>query len=143
MVTRIFSKGAFAASPRWAANLPPQTCGTIRGLVLRLVLAALALAFAACAAGRPTSLLRLRTGYEILAARCEAWVESCTSILVTGNPHDEEAWGFRARPVLGRSVWNEPEVFYAVGDQARCDEVRAALGAPSEACWGQVYFQRE
>jgi hypothetical protein len=119
-----------------------------RGLALRLVLLACPIALlmglvAACAAGRPTSLLRLRTGYEILAARCQAWAESCTPILVTGNPRDEEAWGFRARPVSTRSVWNEPEVFYVVGDQARCDEVRAALGTPSEACWGPVYFRRE
>ncbi len=28
--------------------------------------------FAACAAGRPTNLIRLREGYEVLTAHCEA-----------------------------------------------------------------------
>ncbi len=37
----------------------------------------------------------------------------------------------------------EPEVLYAVGDRVRCDEVRAALDTPSEACWGPVYFRRQ
>jgi hypothetical protein len=46
-----------------------------RGLPLRLVLAALTVAlivwlFAACAAGRPTSLFRLREGHEILTCEC-------------------------------------------------------------------------
>ena len=48
--------------------------------------------------------------------------------------------GSRARPAAN-ALWKEPEVFYAVGDRARCDEVRAALGTPSEACWGPVYFR--
>ena len=118
-----------------------------RGLALRLVLAALPIAlvmglFAACAAGRPTSLIRLREGYEILTAHCEAPPESCTPLRVTGDPHDEEAWGFRARPAPG-ALWQEPQVLYAVGNRARCDEVRAALATPSEACWGPVYFRRE
>jgi hypothetical protein len=61
---------------------------------------------------------------------------------VTRHPVDEEAWGFRARPAAN-ALWKEPEVFYAVGDRARCDEVRAALGTPTEACWGLVYFREE
>jgi hypothetical protein len=118
-----------------------------RGLALRLVLLAFAIALlmwlvAACAAGRPTSLIRLREGYEVLTAYCEAQPpESCTPVHVTGDPHDEEAWGFRARPGH-RALWKEPEVLYAVGDLARCAQVRAALGTPSEACWGPVYFRR-
>jgi len=48
--------------------------------------------------------------------------------------------GSRARPAAN-ALWKEPEVLYAVGDRARCDEVRAALGTPSEACWGPVYFR--
>ncbi len=71
-----------------------------RGLALRLVLAALTMAlivwlFVACAAGRPTSQIRLREGYEVLTAHCEARApESCTPVHVAGDPHDEEAWGF-------------------------------------------------
>jgi hypothetical protein len=119
-----------------------------RALAARLVLAALAMAlivwlFAACAAGRPTSLIRLREGYEVLTAHCEARApESCVPVHVTGDPHDEEAWGFRARPAAS-ALWKEPEVLYAVGDRVRCDEVRAALDTPTEACWGPVYFRRE
>ena len=118
-----------------------------RGLAVRWVLAALTTAlivwlFAACAAGRPTSLIRLRAGYEVLTAHCEARPpESCTPVHVTGDPHDEEAWGFRARPAAD-ALWREPEVLYAVGDRGRCDEVRVALGTPTEACWGPVYFRR-
>jgi hypothetical protein len=119
-----------------------------RGLALRLVLLAFAIALlmwlvAACAAGRPTSLIRLPGGHEILTAHCEAPPpESCTPVHVTGDPRDEEAWGFRARPAAN-ALWKEPEVLYAVGDRARCDEVRAALDTPSEACWGPVYFRRQ
>ena len=117
-----------------------------RGRTLRLVpalTAALLIGFfAGCAAGRPTSLIRLREGYELLTAHCEARPpDSCTPVRVTGDPHDEEAWGFRARPAA-KALWKEPAVFYAVGDRVRCDEVRAALGTPSEACWGPVYFRR-
>jgi hypothetical protein len=60
---------------------------------------------------------------------------------VTGDPRDEEAWGFRARPAAD-ALWKEPEVLYAVGDLGRCDEVRVALATPTEACWGPVYFRR-
>lgn len=96
-----------------------------------------------CAAGRPTNLVRLREGYEVLTAHCEAGArDSCVPIRVTGDPHDEEAWGFRARPAAD-ALWREPEVFYAVGNQTRCDEVRASLGTPTEACWGPVYFRRQ
>ena len=118
-----------------------------RGLALRLVLAALTMAlivwlFVACAAGRPTSLIRLPGGYEILTAYCEARPPaSCTPVHVTGDPHDEESWGFRARPAAD-ALWKEPEVLYAVGDRVRCDQVRATLATPSEACWGPVYFRR-
>jgi hypothetical protein len=104
-----------------------------RALAARLVLAALAMAlivwlFAACAAGRPTSLIRLREGFEVLTAHCEARApESCVPVHVTGDPHDEEAWGFRARPAAS-ALWNE---------------VRAALDTPTEACWGPVCFRRE
>ena len=112
------------------------------GRTLRLLLAALTIAlilwlFASCAAGRPTSLIRLREGYEVLTAQCEARpAEFCTPVHVTGDPHDEEAWGFRARPAAN-ALWKEPVVLYAVGDQVRCDEVRAMLRTPSEACWGR------
>ena len=34
-------------------------------------------------------------------------------------------------------------MFDTVGDRARCDEVRAVLGTPSEACWGPVLFRRQ
>ena len=96
-----------------------------------------------CAAGRPTSLSRLPEGYEVLTAHCEASPpETCQHVRVTGDPADEEAWGFRARPAAN-ALWKEPEVFYAVGDQAKCEEVRTALSTPSEACWGPVYFRRE
>jgi hypothetical protein len=98
---------------------------------------------AACAAGRPTSLIRLREGYELLTAHCEVQPrEACTPVRVTGDPRDEEAWGFRARP-SAHALWKEPEVLYAVGDQARCDQVRAVLDTSSEACWGPVYFRRK
>lgn len=65
-----------------------------------------------------------------------------TPVRVSGDPQDEEAWGFRARPA-GNALWKEPEVFYAVGDRARCDQVRAGLGTPTEECWGPVYCRRE
>ena len=85
----------------------------------------------------------MREGYELLTAHCDAGArESCVPIRVTGDPHDEEAWGFRARPAAD-ALWREAEVFYAVGNQARCDEVRASLGTPTEACWGPVYFRRQ
>ena len=96
-----------------------------------------------CAAGRPTSLIRLLQGYEVLTAHCEASpLGSCTPVRVTGDPRDEESWGFRARPAVN-ALWREPEVFYAVGDRTRCDQVRAVLGTPTEECWGPVYFRRE
>lgn len=96
-----------------------------------------------CAAGRPTSLVRLRQGYEVLTAHCEARApESCMPVRVTGDPRDEEAWGFRARPAAN-ALWKEPEVFYAVGDRTQCDQVRAVLSTPTEECWGPVYFRRE
>ena len=50
--------------------------------------------------------------------------------------------GSRARPAAN-ALWKEPEVLYAVGDRVRCDEVRAMLRTPSEACWGPVYFRRQ
>jgi len=105
-------------------------------------LAALVLLLAGCAAGRPTSLMRLPDGHEVLTAHCESATGGCVRVRVTGDPADEEAWGFRARPVANALV-REPEVLYAVGNRERCDEVRAALGTPSEACWGPVYFKRE
>jgi hypothetical protein len=96
-----------------------------------------------CAAGRPTSLIRLPEGYEVLTAHCEASPPAtCQRVRTTSDPADEEAWGFRARPAAN-ALWREPEVLYAVGDRARCDEVRAALGTPTEACWGPVFFKRE
>jgi hypothetical protein len=95
-----------------------------------------------CAAGRPTSLIRLPEGYEVLTAHCQTSSELCQRIQVTGDPADEEAWGFRARPAA-TALFKEPEVLYAVGDRARCDQVRAALSTPTEACWGPVYFRRE
>lgn len=84
---------------------------------------------AGCAAGRPTGLIRLPQGHdEALTAHCEAQPpESCTPVRVTGDPRDEEAWGFRARPVIN-ALWKEPEVFCAVGDRTRRDQVRAVLG---------------
>jgi hypothetical protein len=97
---------------------------------------------AGCATARPTSLVRTPTGYEVLSAQCPAAAELCSAIRVTGDPHDEEAWGFRARPGAG-SLWKESQILYAVGNRMRCDEVRAALHTPSEGCWGPVYFRRE
>jgi hypothetical protein len=112
-------------------------------LLAALTIALILWLFAACAAGRPTSLIRLRDDYEVLTAQCEARpAEFCTPVHVTGDPHDEEAWGFRARPAAN-ALWKEPEVLYAVGDRVRCDEVRAMLRTPSEACWGPVYFRRQ
>ncbi len=129
--------------PRWSVEQgrplptrlwPAMTPGALTiALVLWL--------FAACAAGRPTSLIRLPEGYEVLTAHCGTSSELCQRIQVTGDPADEEAWGFRARPAA-TALFKEPEVFYAVGDRARCDQVRAALSTPSEACWGPVYFRR-
>jgi hypothetical protein len=138
--------------PRWSVEqgrLRPTRLwpALTPGLALRLVLAALAIVlilwlFVACAAGRPTSLIRLPEGYEVLTAHCETSSELCQRIQVTGDPADEEAWGFRARPAA-TALFKEPEVFYAVGDRARCDQVRAALSTPTEACCGPVYFRRE
>ena len=138
--------------PRWSVEqgrlLPTRLWPALTpGLALRLVLAALAIVlilwlFVACAAGRPTSLIRLPEGYEVLTAHCETSSELCQRIQVTGDPADEESWGFRARPAA-TALFKEPEVFYAVGDRARCDQVRAALSTPTEACWGPVYFRRE
>ncbi len=113
------------------------------GRTLRLVLAALTIAlilwlFAACAAGRPTSLIRLREGCEVLTAQCEARpAEFCTPVHVTGDPHDEEAWGFRARPAAN-ALWKEPEVLYAVGDRVRCDEVPAMLRTRARRAGGHT-----
>ena len=78
---------------------------------------------------------------ELKSGGADTSPESCRRVRVTGNPADEEAWGFRARPEAN-PLWKEPEVFYAVGDRARCDQVRAALSTPTEACWGPVYFRR-
>ncbi len=103
---------------------------------------AIATVLSGCAAGRPTTLSRLPQGYEVLTAHCEGAPEQCQRIQVTGNPADEEAWGFRARPAPN-ALWREAEVFYAVGNHERCDAVRVALGTPSEACWGPVYFRRK
>lgn len=83
-----------------------------------------------CAAGRPTSPVRLRQGYEVLTTHCEAGApESCMPVRVTGDPHDEEAWGFRARPAAD-ALWKEVEVFYGVGNRTRCDEVHWAKRGP-------------
>lgn len=68
--------------------------------------------------------------------------QPCQRVRVTGDPRDEEALGFRARPAAN-AVWKEPEVLYAVGDRVRCDQVRKALRTPTEACWGPVYFRRQ
>jgi hypothetical protein len=98
---------------------------------------------AGCATGRPTSQIRLLQGYEALTAHCEVQPpESCVPVHVTGDPHDEEAWGFRARPAAN-ALWKEAEVLYAVGDRTQCDRVRAVLGRPTEECWGPVYFRRD
>lgn len=86
--------------------------------------------------------MRLPEGYEVLTAHCETSSEFCQRIQVTGDPADEEARGFRARPAPN-ARWKESEVFYAVGSRARCDDVRAGLATPSEACWGPVYFRQE
>jgi hypothetical protein len=78
-----------------------MTRGTARRLVLIVwVIAPIAWLFVACAAGRPTNLIRLREGYEVLTAHCEARPpESCTPVRVTGDPRDEEAWASeRDRP---------------------------------------------
>jgi len=78
----------------------------------------------------------------VLSAQCPPVAEPCSAIRVTGDPHDEEAWGSRARPGAD-SIWKESQVPYAVGNRMRCDEVRATLQTPSEGCWGPVYFRRE
>ncbi len=114
----------------------------IRTVRLVLTIAATLGLLSACAAGRPTSLTRLPQGYEVLTAHCESAPESCRRIEVSGDPADEEAWGFRARPAPS-ALWKEAQVFYAVGSRARCDEVRAVIGTPTEACWGPVYFRRK
>lgn len=115
----------------------------LRPLLMRAAVILALMLLSGCAAGRPTNLVRLREGYEVLTAHCEAGArDSCVPIRVTGDPHDEEAWGFRARPAAD-ALWREAEVFYAVGNQTRCDEVRASLGTPTEACWGPVYFRRQ
>jgi hypothetical protein len=98
--------------------------------------------FVACAAGRPTSLIRLPRGVRGADGALRDLVGIVPTDPVTGDPADEEAWGFRARPTA-TALFKEPEVFYAVGDRARCDQVRAALSTPTEACWGPVYFRRE
>jgi hypothetical protein len=53
-----------------------------------------------------------------------------------------EREGFETRPAVN-ALWKEPEVFYAVGDRTRCDQVRAVLGTPTEECWKPVYLRRE
>jgi hypothetical protein len=131
---RADTSGILPAMSDW----PPRQLLLMRaGVTLAILL------LSGCAAGRPTNLVRLREGYEVLTAHCDAGArESCVPIRVTGDPHDEEAWGFRARPAAD-ALWREAEVFYAVGNQTRCDEVRASLGTPTEACWGPVYFRRQ
>jgi hypothetical protein len=119
----------------------------IRGLAARSIVPAFTLSLlvwlvAGCATARPTNLVQTPSGYEVLSAQCPPTAESCSAIRVTGDPHDEEAWGFRARPGAD-SIWKESQILYAVGDRMRCDEVRATLQTPSEACWGPVYFRRE
>src|SRR5882672_262969 len=67
-------------------------------LLMRAGVTLAILLLSGCAAGRPTNLVRLREGYEVLTAHCDAGArESCVPIRVTGDPHDEEAWGSRAR----------------------------------------------
>ena len=125
--------GILPAMSDWPARRP---------LLMRAAVILAFMLLSGCAAGRPTNLVRLREGYEVLTAHCEAGArESCVPIRVTGDPHDEEAWGFRARPTAD-ALLREAEVFYAVGNLTRCDEVRASLGTPTEACWGPVYFRR-
>ena len=70
----------------------------IRRLVVGSVMALGLELLSGCAAGRPTSLIRLPEGYEVLTAHCQTSSELCQRIQVTGDPADEEAWGFRARP---------------------------------------------
>lgn len=130
-----------------AWRLLMDDCAMTRELAVRPLLSALTILLlvwllAGCATARPTSLVRTPTGYEVLSAQCPAAAELCSAIRVTGDPHDEEAWGFRARPGAG-SLWKESQILYAVGNRMRCDEVRAALHTPSEGCWGPVYFRRE
>jgi hypothetical protein len=119
-----------------------------RGSALRLVLLALAIPlflwlFVACAGGAADEFDRgppkLRGAHGALRGVTPGILYARR---VTGDPRDEEAWGFRASPV-GNALWKEPEVFYAVGDRTRCDQVRAGLGTPTEECWGPVSFRRE
>ncbi len=142
--SRIWLRDRRSRASQWFAIPRKQAPGHYWDRLLAALTIALILwLFAACAAGRPTSLIRLRDDYEVLTAQCEARpAEFCTPVHVTGDPHDEEAWGFRARPAAN-ALWKEPEVLYAVGDRVRCDEVRAMLRTPSEACWGPVYFRRQ
>jgi hypothetical protein len=96
-----------------------------------------------CAAGRPTSLIRLPEGYEGLnGALRRLAAGDLPTCARNRDPADEEAWGFRARPAAN-ARWREPEVFYAVGSRARGDDGWAGLATPSEACWGPVSFRRE
>jgi len=88
-------------------------------------------------------------GYEVLVAHCESWSTVCQSVQITGNRADEEAWGIRATGITkakADTVWATPGVYYAVGDRARCDQVRAVLsmtGTSTEECWGPTYFRRQ
>ena len=95
-------------APRRVAACYPSAM--TRGLAARLVPAAWTVAlivwlFAACAAGRPTSLTRLREGYEVLTAHCEARApESCTTVHV--GPYRQSRIQMRAQvlPLLDGSA---------------------------------------
>jgi hypothetical protein len=104
----------------------------IRGPAMRLIVLAFTLSLFAwllggCATARPTSLTRTPSGYEVLSAQCPPTAASCSAIRVTGDPHDEEAWGFRARPRVG-SIWKEAQVLYAVGNRMAAHPLRAIAG---------------
>ncbi len=152
MRSRVRWRSTLPSPPRHAGRVKSRYRATLASLINgRLELSPIVSAFtlsllvwlvAGCTTARPTTLARTPSGYEVLSAQCPSVAESCSAIRVTGDPHDEEAWGFRARPGAN-SIWKESQVLYAVGNRMRCDEVRATLQTPSEGCWGPVYFRRE
>ena len=98
------------------ATYSPPGPNDPRGRTLRLI-PALAIAlllwlFAAAPPGgrRADSVARgLRGPHRALRG---ADTGACRPCIVIGDPHDEEAWGFRARPAAN-ALWKEPEVLYA------------------------------
>lgn len=91
-------------------------------------------------------------GHDILTPLpCGNAVDPCNKTMqdakVTDDPGDEEFWQFEARvmvrALVGIPYGRMPQDFNVIGNQARCEAVRADVKDPTEACKGPFYFRRQ